>query len=1290
MQEPTCPVKLAKVKRKSTRHSWLSRSGYRWGGCWGHKLPVHRRATVGRPNEIRNAQEHFTSVMPYVLVLMLLLSSMHLADSQERKAMPNHGQLRTATFGPLRDGFRQPDMIFAPFCFWFWDEPLAPDKYPEKAAIMARTMLRQGINPGYAHPRVSMADLTGPKVMAPSPSLPKDEWLSPKWFDAFGAALREAEAASGYLGSCDEYMWPSGRAAGRVIQKHPELASASLQWEVTDVAGGTQVELPASFFTVAAQHDQKPDPSRFRVPVSTNTFPLVDLAGVDLFGKVSLGQTAVVEMNRLKEVLIQPACWPGASEAKFTLQARLDGPDGRVIASQRVDGGVRAGKKIIFPIPETVPAGATLYVAMIPDPDFPEKQVGWWCKPGDVYAGGTAFLDGKPVAGDRHLELSYLIEPELLQGQWIWQPENVSTSHTCYFRKTFELKTEELPAKAVLKITADNRYKVFLNGEAIGQGQDWSRLGTYTVTPSLRSGRNVIAVEGGGDGGLDALLCDLKMDSRSGEAFRVSSDGTWRCSAKGGDDWNQAGFDDGTWQAVRVLGPADAAPWNLSEARLPYLKASIRSATLRLIGSGDKFQWTAPQESRWWRVYTFKKILGGDVNCIDERLAAAFVEIAHKPYAEHFGNRMGKSIPGVFCDTEGNYGNGNGLVWSDSLAPRYRTNTGRDVRLWVPLMLDDDVEGLSARARFDWFDAVSDLYAGYYAGITDWLADRGMYHIANVWEESLQWQASCVSDHMKVQRAFTMPGTDCLGLKAYDIHDFKETQSVSEFENRRVQSEIMGAGGWSTFNPITIKECVNSVVAWGINHVAHHGVFMTRVLEGNVWTPDWYDENPMWSNMRLWADFTRRASYVNSHGHVNPDVLLLNPMESVWALLGQTDKLWWSPVAGHVGYIDELYSKQVQDINTVYSDAMRLLSTNRVEYLIADRHYVKQMRADGPELVRGEFRFKTVVLPPLAVLPLDVARKIVDFAQAGGRVYTLGSLPTGSTDNGLHDPAMGSLMRELQAQATVKTCPQGLKHELEAKSTGLESPIQFVSGEFPMLQLRRRIDNRDFFWLVNNSHQARQCEVQAVGVGGGASVWDCETGEILPVASAKKGNGSRLQLAFEPHQAYWLVFDPKQSVRSRPVMALPEEQALLAVEGPWSVRIDSSVQPNLEHEVKLPESLTGPGGATHDLTLWETWKEIPAQFSGLVDYSREVTLPRFKGDLVLDLGKVHHFAEVWVNGKWVGAKLWPPHKFTTDAFQPGKNKIRVRVGNLVNNNYKMPSPSGLLGPVSVKTVAARN
>jgi hypothetical protein len=1042
----------------------------------------------------------------------------------------NYGQLQMATFGQLQVGFSQPDMIYAPFMFWFWDEPVNTDNYPAKPVNMVREMIKQGINPGYAHPRVSMADYQAAGTMVPSPSLPKEQWLSPAWFNAFDGALQEAEAAKGYFGYCDEYMWPSGRAAGRVMQQHPELGNANLQWKVVDVAGGSPVELPESFFTVAAQ------------------------------------------------------------------------------------------------------------------------------------------IKGDPPVGSI---------PEM-QGVWIWQ--NAAFTPACNFRKSFTLNAGEVVSNARIMITADNAYVLYVNGTLIGNNGTWMDVETYDVTTRLQAGKNVIAVEGGGDG-YDALLFDLKIGLASGQTIRVVSDASWVSNPTGPAGWTTVSFNDASWTPVKVMAPGDSTPWNLAEAKIPYLPTTILSSTLQLIGSGDAFSWTAPVNGSW-RIYTFKKIMGGDVNMLDQRLAAAFIDIAYKPYADRFGDRMGKSIPGVFCDTEGSYGSN--LPWSDSLTPCYLANTGRDIRLWMPLMLDKDVEGISARARFDWFNTVSDLYTSFFAGINEWLTSKGMYFTGHVWEENLLWQTCTVGDPMKLQRAFSMPGMDSLFKSGYDIHDFKEIQSVSEFEGRRLMSEIMGAAGWNDFNPITVKEIANCVINWGVNHVMPHGIFMSRGLNGNPWLPDWYDRNPMWSNMRLWSDFTRRASYVNSQGHVAPDVLLLNPMDSVWTQMNAED-LWGPNGSGNLTNLGSQLDSMAKHIETVYSDAIRKLAEHRIEYLIGDRHYVNQMSVDGARLVRGEFRFKTVVLPPMVVLPLSVARKIVDFAKSGGYVYTLGELPTGSIDNGLNDPLMTALMSQLQAQPTVKACTQGLVQELDAKSPGLTSPIQFTSGEFPMLQLRRRIDNREFFWLVNNSDQARQCVVQVADAAGAASVWDCETGTIRPAASTQNGSGSQLQLAFQPHEAYWLVFDPQQPARTEPIMALPNEQTLLSIEGTWTVRIDPAVQPNLEYTVAIPTGWTGTG-VSHSLTLWETWAEMPAKFSGLLDYTKTVTLPAFTGELVLDLGKVNHFAEVWVNGQHVGAKLWPPHKFPTNAFHAGSNEIRIRVGNLVNNNYNMASPSGLVGPVIVKTM----
>src|SRR5512136_127012 len=158
-------------------------------------------------------------------------------------AAPLNWGMRTAVpFETVKASFADPDMIYAPFIFWFWDEPLVPAKMAE----MSRTMAGERFNPGYAHARRSMVG---------TPDLPDAEWLGDAWFASFRTALKEAEARRAYLGYCDEYWWPSFQANGRVLASHPDLRAVSLKWDKIEVPGGSDASVPASFFATAAEVD---------------------------------------------------------------------------------------------------------------------------------------------------------------------------------------------------------------------------------------------------------------------------------------------------------------------------------------------------------------------------------------------------------------------------------------------------------------------------------------------------------------------------------------------------------------------------------------------------------------------------------------------------------------------------------------------------------------------------------------------------------------------------------------------------------------------------------------------------------------------------------------------------------------------------------------------------------------------------------------------------------------------------------------------------------------------------
>jgi len=112
------------------------------------------------------------------------------------------------------------------------------------------------------------------------------------------------------------------------------------------------------------------------------------------------------------------------------------------------------------------------------------------------------------------------------------------------------------------------------------------------------------------------------------------------------------------------------------------------------------------------------------------------------------------------------------------------------------------------------------------------------------------------------------------------------------------------------------------------------------------------------------------------------------------------------------------------------------------------------------------------------------------------------------------------------------------------------------------------------------------------------------------------------------------------------------------------------------------------------------------RFTGFIDYETNFTLPSNTSSFTIDLGNVRYMAEVWLNEKKIGERLWPPFIFTGKTNKAGENKIRVRVGNLMVNEmggkddlgklrtwgWQTPPDSsfdaGLLGPVKIGFISA--
>lgn len=198
------------------------------------------------------------------------------------------------------------------------------------------------------------------------------------------------------------------------------------------------------------------------------------------------------------------------------------------------------------------------------------------------------------------------------QGNWIWGgSEDSPRNEWRWFRTSFVCPRDLEPlAKAILWITADSRYELYVNGTRVGRGpvRYYSTdifYDSYEVGRHLRRGAlNTIAVQVMHFGvsnfaylrGRGGLLAQLDVLSGDSEITLAKTGEDWKTSVHAGqdpavsrmscqtafaeridgrklvDDWTSIGYSDAEWEQAEVIGSVGMEPWvRLHPRDIPYL-----------------------------------------------------------------------------------------------------------------------------------------------------------------------------------------------------------------------------------------------------------------------------------------------------------------------------------------------------------------------------------------------------------------------------------------------------------------------------------------------------------------------------------------------------------------------------------------------------------------------------------------------------------------------------------------------------------------------------------------------
>jgi signal transduction histidine kinase len=111
-------------------------------------------------------------------------------------------------------------------------------------------------------------------------------------------------------------------------------------------------------------------------------------------------------------------------------------------------------------------------------------------------------------------------------GQWIWET-NTFDKQTVRFWKKLTVPGGSKISRAVLRITVDNGYTLFFDGQEIGRGSDWRTITDYDVTQLLSAGPHVLAIEAFNDRLEGGLIFGLQIDLADGRTMGAVSDESW-------------------------------------------------------------------------------------------------------------------------------------------------------------------------------------------------------------------------------------------------------------------------------------------------------------------------------------------------------------------------------------------------------------------------------------------------------------------------------------------------------------------------------------------------------------------------------------------------------------------------------------------------------------------------------------------------------------------------------------------------------------------------------------------
>lgn len=373
------------------------------------------------------------------------------------------------------------------------------------------------------------------------------------------------------------------------------------------------------------------------------------------------------------------------------------------------------------------------------------------------------------------------------------------------------------------------------------------------------------------------------------------------------------------------------------------------------------------------------------INLFDRKATERFIEMTHERYKKVLSDEFGRGILATFTDEPsliawcltGNLKNDvyPYLLFSEELAEKFEKKYGYDFLSACIALLKPNLKG-AAKMRCDYWDLIADGVAeGYFKPIQDWCRENNLKSSGHfIGEELLSIHVLGYGSFFRSMRHLDWPGIDML----YTMPD--ELMEESKIPVGRFVASVADISGenevFTEYSDLTFK--VNGTTAGP--DVYYGSANWHLALGVNNFTSYFSFKDVTPEEKRRYNKYVARCGEIMRWGVRDCHTAVYYPETDMWAA--------FNPSAEYA-HTNKMGGEEFVKIQADYCKLTWELLHRQVDFDYVDPKLLLECGVEGGALVINGRKYYDFIISAFTVVSDDVARRVIEMANAGVKVHIL-------------------------------------------------------------------------------------------------------------------------------------------------------------------------------------------------------------------------------------------------------------------------------------------------------------